>query len=311
MFNLHRRPLLIFFIGAFIFIGRPLCGVSESLRDQNTFPFHDKAVVLKDKIAQIPLEDRRSIDSFFRIFLLKESGAYTLFGDKPVSLDAYFDASPDEVISPKNKACLENKRLRHGWETWLKYQSQFPSDRYVLKATRLDQNRTEIVLINKQAFLNVVSDNISDFTSIISNDITPAWLLETYEKGQLSLFELVNRHHGLLGILLGFSKQNAWLYHIRNTTNDSDAHVVARRPHPFSLRAKNLNNQTMSLSNAFPNMNHNKCYSYLYLPGFIVDSESTETKKLLKKYLEQRQLIHDSYSHGDFLEITLKNFVKM
>jgi len=62
------------------------------------------------------------------------------------------------------------------------------------------------------------------------------------------------------------------------------------------------------LVGAFTEENHRKNYKFLYLPAFMADPNSIETRELKKKYLEQRRFIQEVYSHGHFLEITLNQF---
>ena len=243
---------------------------------------------------------------FFEHFCLKESGAYTLFCDKPVSFDAFFGMSVDEATSSRNKACNENKRLRKGWEVWTKYQSLFPSDQFLLKAARLDQDRTEIILINKKDFLKTISENINDFKSIINESITAALLLERYENSEISLFDLLNRHHGLLGTLLGFGRNNAWHYHERNKMTDDSCQLTHYSYSEFNPHVRRKSNEAVILTGAFSSITHRKCYKFLYLPAFVVDAGSSETQVLQRKYLNQRREIHDYYGHGDFLEIRLE-----
>ncbi len=276
------------------------------------FPIANREKSLLKKIHEIPSSDRWAIESFFRIFLLKDAGAYTLFWDKPVTFDSYFDSSPDEMTSSSHRYCLENKQMREGWETWEKHQHLFPSNRFLLKARRLDNEKVEIILINKPNFIKMINKNLSAFQAVIGEKISASELLKRYERGNLPLFDLLKRHHGLLGILLGFGKRNAWLFQNRDRILDNFQQFTLKinpLPSPgFKTLEEERSYYQNTLTGAFTEDNCRKCYKFLYLPGFVVDPDSPETQELREKYVRQREQIHDIYSHGDFLETTLKRF---
>lgn len=266
-----------------------------------------------EKFHQIPIEDRALIDSFFKILMLQEDGAYVLFGDKPVVYTAYFDFSEEEVYSNfGRKFWLVNKQLRQGWHAWQKYAHQFPSTRFLLKGRRSSDDRTEIVLIDKARFQCMFEEHVDDFQSILGKNVTASSLLRRYENNDLPLFDLLQQHHALLGILLGYGKRNSWLFHFRDRVYENCHHfTLVVNPHPssgFKSTKEERNYYRSKLMGSFLEKNHRKPYKFLYLPMFIVNPQSQETKDLREKYLQQREQIHDIYSHGDFLEITLKQF---
>jgi len=155
------------------------------------FPSKEK-IILK-KINSLPIEDVSAIDSFFRIFMLKGSGAYTLFGDKPISYEAYFERSAAEVTSSNRRYWIENKQIRDGWKTWEKYQHLFPSDRYLLKAKYLDDDWVEIILVNRTSFAEKIKENLHSFQEILGTAFSAEQLLIKYENDDLPLFHLLNK----------------------------------------------------------------------------------------------------------------------
>lgn len=264
------------------------------------------------KIQEIPLSDRSAIDTFFRIFLLKNAGAYVLFGDKPAAFDAYFTACPEEIISSNNRSVWENMQLRKGWEAWEKYKHLFPSKRFLLQSRLTDDDRVEIVLLHKQRVVRIIKENLTDFQHILgTSDV-----LEQYEQGTLPFFDVLNRHHALLGIILGFGKRNSWLFQNRERIWRGGRRQAKNAP-PFHLKCTQTPSQGFStleeehqyyadtLTGAFTERNLQKFYKFLYFPGFVVDPTSSETHALQKKYTEERKQIHKAYTHGNFLEVTL------
>ncbi len=274
--------------------------------------FPNKEEKLLKKLNSLSKEDCWAIDSFFRIFMLKGSGAYTLFGDKPVAYEAYFECSPKEVTSSNRRYWIENKQIREGWKTWEKYQHLFPSSRYLLQAKHLDEDWVEIVLIDKINFSKTFNENAVSFQAILGNDSSAEDLLVKYENDGLPLFHLLKQHHGLFGILLGFGKRNALLFQSKDRILE-DFNDFTLKTHPMpSLGFHSLDEERVfyqkTLVGAFAETNHKKDYKFLYLPAFLADPHSTETQELQKKYIKQRRIIQDAYSHGHFLEVTLKKF---
>jgi hypothetical protein len=260
-----------------------------------------------DRVRQIPANDRWAIESFLKILMLQENGAYVLFGDKPVVYTAFYDFSKKEVYSAfRRKSQLVNKQIRQGWEAWEKYAHLFPSNRFLLKGTPSDDHqRVEIVLIDRERFKNKFEEYLHEFQSILGKDVTASSLLSRYENENLMFFDLLKEHHALLGILLGYGSENSWLFHLRDRTYEG-IHPVDLQ---LSLRAGSAKEYAIYqklLTGAFPEKNHQKPYKFLYLPMFLVNPKSKETKELRQKYLRQREHIHRVYCHGHFLEITLE-----
>lgn len=265
---------------------------------------------IKHKIEAIPINDRLVINTFFRIFLLKSAGAYTLFSDKPMTFDSFFDPYPGDWTSLCRRPYLENMQLKKGWEVWQKYQHLFPSSRFIIQSRRLNSNQVEIVLIHKRHLTQMMNRHLDNFQKVLGEKITPLELLSRYQSGKEALFNLLNEHHGLLGILLGFGKRNAWLYQKRERISQ-DLYPFTLNTHPdpspgFKTLAEERAYYQNTLTSAFTHENTRKCFKFLYVPGFVVDPQSEETQELQKKYLEQRKAIHAIYSHGNFLETTLR-----
>ncbi len=69
-----------------------------------------------------------------------------------------------------------------------------------------------IFLVNKEAFRHTVSNHLSLFKKAINESITADKLLNELEKEESDLLDVLYHNKALLGILLGFGKQNARLF---------------------------------------------------------------------------------------------------
>ena len=153
--------------------------------------------ILCEKISAIPVDDRDAIEGFFHLFLLKEAGAYTLFGDKPVSYDCYFDPSSSDYSPFNRRYVRDNFRLRKGWEAFTRYQHLFPSRTFLLKGCADGQGSVEVVLIHRKHFVEMVDQHLKDFKSVLGERINGEELLKTYEAGNMPLFKLLKDNHAL------------------------------------------------------------------------------------------------------------------
>jgi hypothetical protein len=266
--------------------------------------FHQEKSLSK-KIKKMPLEDRLALEAFFRILILQEGGAYVLFGDKPMAFTGYFySCEPNFSSKQRYRYYSENQTLSEGWKIWKKYQNTFCSKHFVLECKPLDHNRSEICLIHKPHFKDIAQKHWSFFQSILGEKATPITLITQYESSDAALFHLLKQHHALLGILLGFGTKNAWLFHEHLDEMNEDPNRMQIIPF------KHVSERSVahSLEGIFQENNYRQPYKFLWLPFFLADRKTHETQVLRRKYLKQRQEIHRHYSHGDFLEVTLRKF---
>src|SRR5690242_4752348 len=140
---------------------------------------------------EIPLSDRQPLNAFFRNLLFSRGFAYTLFGDKPISIAEYdFEADP--------------------YWTGKKYASFFPSDCYVFL---FDENSRycEITLINRKAFYQIVKEHQEQFDKAFGTKISPDRILNLLIQKRSIWNTPIKNHQNIIGILLGYGKTNAAL----------------------------------------------------------------------------------------------------
>lgn len=259
-------------------------------------------------VQAIPIEDRAALEAFFRILLLEEGGAYVLFGDKPMAFTAWFDYLQIDVTNSRMQHYYtENQIIKKGWETWQKHKKLFPSDHFILQCKPFNKQRHEVCLINKKKIKKAFNENLKSFQSIIGPKISPEILLENYQNGDIALFHLLKQHDALLGILLGFGKENSWTFHEHAINIGDDPNRAQIIPIKISTTLSNLQNEFV-LRGVFAENNHKKCYKFVFLPYFLADPNSSETRELQDQYLKQRHEIHKSYARSSFLETSLKKF---
>lgn len=195
---------------------------------------------------------------------------------------------------------------QRGWKVWKKYESLFPLKKFIFiqqeprdcKNTPAPLGYTTIILIHKDNFLSIMKKYSSDFKNVLGENFDFHQMLKQIYKSKHLFFEsTLKKHSGLLGILLGYGRENAWYYYeldklrsktLKNPSLRREFEAAQEKFIPFPLRRPNFDLE-------YP----------IYLPMFMCLPQSNETKELEKKYIKQRKEISNNYQTGDFLEITL------
>ncbi len=284
---------------------------------------------VKEQLQQIPSQDKQALTLYFET-LLTNNFAYTLFGDKPVSLDDYVTAGVGRS--------MKNAVLRSGKQVWDRHSHLFPSEKFIF-VFRTKGDFEDICLINKPAFLDTVSRYIADFQQVLGQDITAEQLLAQLCKNDTTYEQALQGHEGLMGMLYGFGRANAslcyklhqlgtaaekWLQPPFSFLSDdiSDAELILAQEDPFGyfkneglayapaelqaiFKEYDLYRSTMK---DFPDDEDALCLSSLCLfalPSFGAILDHPETIALKEHYTKTRLTIMQAYSQGDFLEVTL------
>jgi hypothetical protein len=271
----------------------------------------------------LPKDDRESIDCFFRC-LFRDSFPYVLFGNKPMAIELFLQINPyhastyslaDFMDLSIGIASPEQIKLFRGWEVWKKYQHLFPSSDFLLFENQGSEYVT-IVMINKNSFLNVVEENIVYFREVLGEKISPKILLNNCQREKDIFRDVLNSHEGLLGILLGYGSHNSKLFsrrgQIRNFLDSRKASLIKRSP-LTSKECSKLEAEYHHINERLGSFNESQVMDFnpllLMLPSFVADNSHPETQQLRVEYMKQYRNIINRYRDGDFLEITLNQFV--
>ena len=215
------------------------------------------------------------LENFFKYTIIASTFGYTLYGDKPMSIESFniqnIPKSVEGIDYMDESHLLDKYRLKEGWDTWEKYRHLFKLKNYSLISYPFSNDQVEICLINHEAFINVVKENIKDFQDILGASLTPEEVLEGYLSGRY--FKQIQSHDALLGVLLGYGADNSWKYW------------------------KNAADTKLSLFNKEKSQDR----IFVFLPMFKADFDTKETQALELKYLKQREQIETIYKENQFL----------
>ena len=267
----------------------------------------DSAAILK----MMPDRDRKRLEYFFLESIGWDALGYVLFGNKPMSFGGY-DQKTDPFKSLSSFCyAISPRRIqsKNGFETWKKYEKLFPMSRFVVL---YEETASEVtfMFINKKNFIQAVEKHAEIFRRILNREMTGEELLREGACRPL-LSEVLANNDELIGILLGFGRENAHLYHLRSQlTSEKEENDFCERFHfgcPWEKEDKEFEKKFDSIGwvSAYITGAHLKNLDLITLPGFCAVIDHPETLCLKQHYLETKEKIIDYYKDKDFLEATL------
>ena len=228
--------------------------------------------------------DRVQLEQFFQHLLWSEQFAYTLFGDKPLSIIGCKKILPNGEIAGKNLQ-FYHVLIQH-WKVWKKYESLFSMHDYILFAKE-DENWIQIMLVNRRSCLETISTHLSLFQEALDSKLTQNELLDQIITSKDLFRDGLKNHHSLYGLLLGYGLENAKGFEELYSKNMG----LPRKPIPF-----HDDDVLLPLR--------------LHLPFFMVFSDKVKHHDLKRSYEEQRKQIveHLKNDSDDFLDVVLTQF---
>lgn len=298
-----------------------------------------KFMSVQNSLNSIPEKDREILTSFFRFLFSDDALTYTLYGKKPMSLVDYI---PNETVwslyQPGPSLILEK-----GEDVWRKYSTKFPSEEFVLKFIQDNEGQRAILLISKTNMLNAIVKNLEIFQEYLGEQMNPKRLVNQICYVEEAYMEPIKDHTALLGILLGFGNVNSQYFERRYIICEE---INSKMTPPFSPvqdlktlqplskilvkgnRGKSFSKapQLFAPSEGYANLGDELNEINLHQEGFEVygsdywldkqlspvfamDREDPETKALQEEYLATGKKITQAYREGDFLEVTLNQWM--
>lgn len=241
---------------------------------------------------QLSQKDSEKLEYLFRDLIVYGDAGYTVLGNKPVSFITFF--KPEfrwDWTFLWHAFMPSNIKKYHAWKTWKKYQHLFNQGNICMWSEQdpCCDYAELIVVLNKNEFKKVLHENADDFISMKEMD-------------PQSVFDRSYQlHPNLLGILLGYGKQNAWCFH----TNQRS---ILKSVFAEEIK-KQFQNKRVCLNFLFgwPKVD---MAEILLFPNFMANIETDETKSIKSEYLKTRCRILEHYADKNFLQATLQLFLK-
>ena len=326
-------------VGLTLLIIAGCCYFIQKTRQHKTIIFEQTSIgKAQEFYSLLSKEEREALELFFYHGFI-DSYAYVLFGDKPISICFFPKVAIWDIkgkiasLSAIIRSFLiahhpAQRKIQKGWITWQKYQHLFQLPNFIIKkeAHFLFKDGADFILIiNKKNFLKAVSCHLKDFQKVLGSSVTPENLYQRCLRGENLLRDVLKSHEGLIGILFGYGRNNAWKYYTRNQlrkelkNNHLSEDVIKNKKQKIAQLNRQLdffpNDDFAYLKKAKTLSDLRQGYVYLYkgnfpnslgLPAFACDHNDPETEYLQQVYKNNKKAIQDHYRNKNFLVTTLE-----
>lgn len=244
----------------------------------------------------LPLKDKKRLYCFMHMLFAEDNFAYTLLGSKPVSWGCYKNPFPfDDWSMFYDTLKTYHGTLRAGWKTWLKYCHLFPSATLWAENSESHPGWISILLVNEERFNQVVSNHKKDFQDVLKREIVDGFQLLREAKNRPLMSGILKGHQALMGIVLGYGRDNSWKFLKGIETKQ-----------PLECVWDETNERIPGVVQTRLNSNDNEAYLFLdSCPSFAGDPHSEESLALKADYLLTKDRVVNYYKDKDFLEATL------
>jgi len=225
----------------------------------------------------------------------EDNFAYTLLGSKPISWASYQASFPFVNWSTFSDSLKKYHRtMRSGWKAWEKYRHLFPLTTFWAESPKCYPGSISILLINEEQFNAVVQKNKNDFEDVLHRKIEDGFQLLKEAKKCSLMNEVLEGHQALMGIALGYGRENSWQFLEGSEKREPLGWVWSEMDY---WGEQDRTSQYSSFTE------HN--LSLYSCPSFAGDPNSEESLALKNDYLLTKQKVLNYYKDKDFLEATL------
>ncbi len=282
------------FVPMFVIIALAFSSCSHSERTDTTLQKYD-----------VTQEEKAWLKEFFRDLLFNTPGGYTLYGTKPVSmvnlaclteqdrrkLQEDYQALSDEE---KSHVLLQRYDFATNYNRWEKIKDRFPIRQYLFGVFPSPYEKSvELVLfVNIEMTVKTLLDHYADFRRLLGSDFDPLEVVFEVEDKQSSFWNTVLKKHSLIGILLGFGKNQSWFFET-------------------SVKYENQQGRIGAFIQSLPEKMVGEGYIDQYdpqhfsLPSFLHFGLHTE-KAIIERYETERQSIKTLYKGKDEVDLALE-----
>lgn len=241
----------------------------------------------------LPVKDKKRLAGLMQKLFAEDNFAYTVLGSKPISWATYLNPLPITDWSRFYNAFSKYHRtIRSGWKTWEKYQHLFPTAHLWVENSKSHPGWVSILIVNKDQFNAIVNKNKSDFQEVLSREIVDGFQLIREAKNRSLINEILKGHQGLIGIVLGYGRDNSWKF-LEGCKNRTAIGCVWEEDES----AEESIESNANLTDYY--LLHYSC------PSFAGDAKSAESLALKEEYIYTKQKVIEYYKGKDFLEATL------
>ena len=189
----------------------------------------------------ITKEEKAALQEFFRDLLFENMGAYVLYGTKPISLacleqplseeekaqwDEYYNSLSEEE---RSNYTLRTKKYDFfsNYQKWEEIKHRLPIKQYLFgKFKSRFSDKTEIIIFaNIEMTLRILLEFYDDFKRVLGAEFDPFQAVFELDNNSSKFWNCVMDNHALLGILLGYGRDNAWFFEWESKYGKNDDQV--------------------------------------------------------------------------------------
>ncbi len=260
------------------------------------------------------------LDSFFQELFENTTTGYVVYGQKPIELIGIKDL---ENTIPGSKEHYFSVKMLIGSEMWNEMPSKLIKNKaIIIKSSQND----ELIIINRQAFLQVVNQNLLLFKYKFGINITAEGLLSSLEKSKNSFQTLFKEKIALQGIIFGYGVENAITYEkvsllkkmLMSNTPSEPPYQESSFPKNENEVVKQLENNSDTKKTWIKIKEEAKDFSY-YRPSsandhlkipFSFHQNSLESTRLFKEYRKSQSKINTLMGSKNFIHKLLAKLGK-
>jgi hypothetical protein len=240
----------------------------------------------------LPVKDKEKLLLLMQKLFAEDSFAYTVLGSKPISWITYQKHLPFANWRWFYYSFSDyNIILGSGWDVWEKYCHLFPSAHLFAEHPRVHPGSVSILIVNEDNFNEAVKNNKQDFEKVLRREIKDGSQLLIEAKNRSLMNEVLEGHQALLGIALGYGRENSWNF-FEGCKKRIPIGCVWGEDDPVIYEDSEISTTDFYLS----------AYS---CPSFAGNPNSLESLVLKEDYLQTKKKVLNYYAGKDFLEATL------
>jgi hypothetical protein len=260
---------------------------------------------LGQKLIEIPRRDAKRLEAFFRHVFAWDGIVFTLTGSKPFSLAAHGIGIADCGYEPTQliQHLYSRRRFKIGWETWEKYNHLFKNDRLIFweENHRLKDRFMCLCLADKVHLSQIIKEHEMEFSAILQQDkIDPEQFIQKCLDQDI-IEDVLKGNHALLGIMLGYGRENAWFFQHQQGKKLTKPNPCVWTPEELKKIYRGHLGQKNTLFQQYE-------MEDVLVPMFVGYPDSEESKELKRKYIAAKEALDRFYEGKNFLEATLSLF---
>jgi len=292
-----KLPLAVFlFLGSFTLL--MMCtSPKKSVKPSATF--------------SVNKEERGWLQEFFHDLLFESPGAYVLYGTKPMSLSCIKKAYTEEEQAQMKvmyDALSEQEKTKYivreddeydfyaNFHKWEQIKQRFSITQYLFGTfpARFNPDGSDLLFfVNIEMAIRTLLKYYEDFRRILGFDFDPLQVVFEIENRESKFWNRVIHDDVLLGILLGFGRDNAWFFKWRMELKE-EPNKVGDFLKTLPVHSSNTHRVL------YPNPEE------FMLPIFMTYGLHPTDQQLIEQYKKEREQIKVLYKGRDEVDLALE-----